>query len=134
MRRKGANPQGELNGLLDSGSHMQGELHFEEMFRIDGKLTGKIVSEGDLIVGESGEVDGEIQVRRIFISGTARGTLRASSRVEVTRTGKVLADIHTTTLSIEEGAFFEGRCSMGSSSVEVAPRPKIAQMPIKERA
>ncbi len=101
-----------FNGILDEGSHIKGELHFEDTFKISGKITGSVVSSGDLEVYEAGEVDGEIRVRHILISGTVRGTLRASARVEINSTGKVTADIHTPTLVIKEGAFFEGRCSM----------------------
>ena len=54
--------QSDLNGFLDGGSHLQGELRFEASFRVDGKLTGTVESEGDLIVGEAGEVDGEVRV------------------------------------------------------------------------
>lgn len=131
MMPKGAHTQGEINGFLGPGSHMKGELHFEDTFRIDGKLTGSVVSEGDFIVGEPGEVDGEIRVRTIFISGTVSGVINASARVEITSKGNVRADVFTPTLCIEEGAFFEGRCSMEPES---RPRPvergKVRKMPM----
>lgn len=111
---KSSNSGGDLNGFLDAGSHMRGELHFEDTFRIDGKLTGGVVSEGDLIIGERGEVDGDVRVRRVFVSGTARGTLRATEHIEITSTGRAFADLETPNLKIEAGAFFEGRCSMPS--------------------
>lgn len=126
---KAAGSHGDLNGFLDAGSHMTGELHFEDTFRIDGKLTGSIVSEGELIVGERGDVDGEIRVRRVFVSGTVRGTLRASERVEVTSAGKVFADLYTPSLMIEDGALFEGQCSMERPS-ETMRSGRVAQMPI----
>ncbi|MEL7061053.1 MAG: polymer-forming cytoskeletal protein [Acidobacteriota bacterium] len=110
--------QGELNGFLDAGSHIRGELHFEDTFRIDGKLTGKISSEGDLVIGEKGEVDGEIDVRRVFVSGTVQGTLRAAERLEITSTGRVTADLHAPTLIIESGAYFQGTSSMGAEGRE----------------
>ena len=48
---------GELNGFVDKGSHVHGELRFDAAFRIDGKVEGTIVSEGDLVIGDGGEVD-----------------------------------------------------------------------------
>jgi hypothetical protein len=69
--------QGDLNGFLDAGSHIVGELHFDDTFRIDGKLTGKVISDGELVVGERGEVDGEIDVRRVYVSGIVKGRVRA---------------------------------------------------------
>jgi cytoskeletal protein CcmA (bactofilin family) len=112
MMFKGGETKGDLNGFLDAGSHMQGELHFEDTFRVDGKLTGKVVSKGDLVVGERGEVDGESEVGRVFVSGTLKGTVRATTRIEIAAGGRLLGDIQTPTLVIEEGGFYEGRCAM----------------------
>jgi cytoskeletal protein CcmA (bactofilin family) len=112
--------QSDLNGFLDRGSHLEGKLKFETSFRVDGKLTGNVVSEGDLIVGEGGEVDGDIQVGQVFISGTVRGTVRAAKKVQVSPTGKVFADLDTPTLVVEDGAFFEGRCAMAREAREGA--------------
>ncbi len=132
MFKGSGSQQGDLNGFLDAGSHMSGDLRFEDTFRIDGKFTGKIVSDGDLIVGEGGEVEADLQVSRIFVSGTVRGSVKASERLEITSVGKVLADIHTPSLSIEDGAFFEGRCAMvrAGQKSEPSANKKVTQMPL----
>ena len=104
--------KGELNGFLDSGSHIQGELLFEDTFRVDGRVSGKIVSRGELLVGDKGHVDGEVEVSRAYISGRLQGRLKARERVEITAGGRVEAEIETPSLRIEDGAFFQGRCSM----------------------
>jgi cytoskeletal protein CcmA (bactofilin family) len=109
---KGEARSGELNGFLDQGSRVDGELRFRDTFRVDGQVTGKVVSDGELMVGETGCVDGEIAVAAVFVSGTVKGHLRASRRVEISARGRVLAEIETPSLVIEDGAFFEGRCSM----------------------
>jgi len=115
--------RGDLNGFLDADSHINGELHFEDTFRVDGKLTGKVVSEGDLVVGEQGEVDGDIQVGRIFVSGVVRGSVTATGRVELTAGGRVYADLATPALVIEEGAIFEGTCRMKTETSKVRRLP-----------
>lgn len=102
----------DLNGFLDRGSHLQGELAFETTFRIDGRFNGHVKSSGDLIVGESGEVEGQIEVGQIFVSGNVRGTVEAQKKVEITPTGKVYADLTTPSLVVGNGAIFEGRCVM----------------------
>ncbi len=111
----------ELNGFLDRGSHLQGELRFETTFRVEGKITGTISSSGNLVVGEHGEVDGEIRVGEIFVAGTVRGTIAAERKVHLAPGGKVYAELRTPTLVIEDGALFEGRCGMDSNSVPAAP-------------
>ena len=104
---------GELNGFLDRGSSFKGELEFEDTMRIDGKFNGKIVSKNELIVGDSAQIDGDIHVGRIAISGTVIGKITADQRVEIHRNGKVYSDIDTPALIIEEGAVFQGNCVMG---------------------
>ncbi|MEP7012099.1 MAG: polymer-forming cytoskeletal protein [Acidobacteriota bacterium] len=108
--------QSDLNGFLDTGSHINGELRFETTFRVDGKLTGIVRSGGDLVVGEGGEVEGEIEVGQVFVSGVVRGTIRAARRVQITPTGKVFADLETPALIVEDGALFEGRCAMAPAA------------------
>ena len=110
MSRKKGNA-GELNGFMDSGSRIVGELHFQDTYRIDGSLSGKVSSTGDLIVGRESEVDGEIRVRRLFVSGIVRGLVMAE-RVEIAPGARVEADVESPVLVVEEGAFFQGRCLM----------------------
>lgn len=110
--RSSSSQSGELNGFIDAGTHIKGTLHFEDTFRIDGKITGNVESDGHLIVGEKGEVDGEIDVRRVSVSGIVRGHLRTRERLEITSLGRVYADISSPILTVEEGAVLEGRCSM----------------------
>jgi cytoskeletal protein CcmA (bactofilin family) len=112
--------QSDLNGFLDSGSHLEGELRFEASFRVDGKLTGIVRSEGDLIVGESGEVEGELYVGQIFVSGTVRGTIHASRKIQIAPNGKVFAELDTPSLVIEDGATFEGQCAMSRDAARAA--------------
>jgi len=125
MKFKSEGKQSDLNGFLDHGSYLEGELRFDASFRVDGKLTGKVSSEGDLIVGDSGEIEGELKVGQIFISGTVRGTIRAARRVQIAPNGKVFAEIDTPALIIEDGATFEGRCAMSREDVRGAAVPKL---------
>lgn len=117
---KNEGKQSDLNGFLDTGSHINGELRFETTFRVDGRLAGIVRSAGDLVVGEGGEVEGEIEVGQVFVSGVVRGTIRATRRVQITPTGKVFADLETPALIVEDGALFEGRCAMAPVAPQAA--------------
>lgn len=107
-----------LNGFLDRGSHFQGELTFEESFRIDGKFDGKIRAGSELILGETAEVSGEIEVGRLSVNGSLKGTVRARERIEILPRSRVLADLQTPVLRVEEGAYFEGSCKMGPAAAD----------------
>ena len=112
MKLKNEEPRGELDGFLDSGGRLTGELHFKDTFRVDGSIKGKVLSDGDLFIGENGEIEGEVQVRRLFVAGRLRGTILQAQRVEIAATGKLLGDVNTKSLVIADGAIFEGQCSM----------------------
>ncbi len=106
-----------LNGFLDRGSHCQGELAFEETFRIDGKFDGKIRSGSELILGDTAEVSADISVGRLSVNGTLKGSIKATQRVELLAQARVTGDITTPILKIEEGARFQGSCQMGEKAV-----------------
>ena len=131
MKLRGQGSSGDLNGFLDAGSHIKGDLHFEDTFRVDGKVSGKVLSDGDLVVGTSGEVDGEVMVGRVFVSGTLRGRIQASKRIEIAAGGRVYATLETPSLVIEDGAFFEGQSAMGRETplAELGPKPLQAGKP-----
>lgn len=124
MKLGRAGSVGELNGFLDAGSSIQGDLRFQENFRVDGRLTGRVVSTGDLIVGREGEVDGEIEVANLYVFGTLRGRVKAKGRVEISRGSRIYADIETETFQIDEGARFEGHCKMTGKS---APEKRVGK-------
>ena len=127
--------RGELNGFLDAGSHIRGELHFDDTFRIDGRLTGKAVSRGNLVVGEDGVVDAEIEVGSIFVSGTVKGTVKAAERIEIAVGGQVFADLETPTLVVEDGAIIEGPCSMSrgrATATGERTRAVVARLPVQK--
>lgn len=119
-------PQGErssLNGFIDKGSFIRGDLSFEETFRIDGRFEGKIRSGGELILGDDADVNAEMEVGRVSVNGKLKGSVQATERVELLAGARVLGDISTPVLRIEEGAHFEGSCQMGNESSNLVELP-----------
>ncbi|HKF44120.1 MAG TPA: polymer-forming cytoskeletal protein [Thermoanaerobaculia bacterium] len=108
---------GSFNGFIDKGSQVRGDLTFEDAFRIDGHFEGKIRSIGELVIGEAAEVSADIDVAKLSINGSLRGSVRAGERVELLAKAKVFADVITPVLKIEEGAMFQGSCQMGEEPV-----------------
>jgi len=121
MNFRGKSSPWDLSGFLDVGSHFEGELKFEQSFRVDGKVVGKVVSDGDLVVGERGEIDGEIRVGRLFVSGLVKGEVFASRRLSIHPHGRVEGTVHAKALIIEEGGVLEGRSSMKVEAAENTP-------------
>lgn len=106
--------RGRLDGFLDEDAVFEGELRFDDTFRIDGLFVGDVFSAGDLHVGEEAEVRGEIEVGRLYVHGTVEARVRARERVEITSGGRLEGEVETPSLVIEEGGTIEGRCSVNA--------------------
>jgi cytoskeletal protein CcmA (bactofilin family) len=103
-----------LNGFVDSGCTIKGELEFSNSFRVDGRVEGTIRSRSELVVGEDGFVEGEIDVARCLIGGRVDGVVKASEKVILHASAKVNGEVHAPAVVMEEGAFLEGKVDMAS--------------------
>ncbi len=99
----------ELNGFLDKGTFVKGELTFQDAMRIDGKLEGLVKSDKTLIVGETGEIDGNIEAGTVIVGGLVKGTIHAKGKLEILSSGRVYCEITYTRLVVEDGAILEGK-------------------------
>jgi cytoskeletal protein CcmA (bactofilin family) len=117
IKMKGLAGAEELNGFMDEGTEFIGELRFQNTFRIDGRLKGKVLSEHTLIIGESGQVDAEIECAVVSIKGSVSGSVHARQRIELLSGSRVQATLVSPRLVIEEGAVFQGQCDMGSAAL-----------------
>ena len=112
-RDKGMAPAApELNALLGKGSQFEGKLIFEGTVRIDGKFRGEIHSEGKLVVGEHGDLEGEIWVESAVISGKVKGNIVTTGKLELQPGARIQGNLNTPTLSVSDGAVFDGQCQM----------------------
>lgn len=122
-------PNGAMAGFLGKGTFFEGKLSFQDTMRIDGNFKGEISSGGTLVVGEGAEIEADIKVKSAVITGTVRGVIEASFRVELQSHGKVMGEIRTPNLIIGEGAVFEGNCVMLKKDAQaevVAYKPEAA--------
>ncbi len=122
----------DLNGFLDEGTEFSGELRFRDTLRVDGRARGKIVSDNTLIIGETGQVDAEIDCAVISIRGRVTGTLRGRQRIELLSGCRVQATLVSPKLVVEDGAFFQGDCRMGEPPADLVPAPEPAARPDKK--
>ncbi len=103
---------GKVSGFIDKDTEIAGDIRFKDSFRIDGKFKGKILSGTSLIIGETGDVEADIEAGSISINGRVKGSLNAKDRIEIFSQGRVIGKMVAPKLIIEEGAFFQGSCQM----------------------
>lgn len=105
--------EGRLSGFVGHGTTLSGETQFHAMLRVDGHLVGSVSSEaGTLIIGNNGQVDANISVAAAMVNGSVNGDIVASEKLQLGRTARVMGNISSPRLIIEEGAILEGSCSM----------------------
>ena len=116
----GKKGRGTLNGFLDRGARFEGTLFFEDTFRIDGVLKGKVVTKNELIIGDGAAIDAEIHVGRLSVSGTVKGVIYARERVEVHAGARLHAEIHTPSLFVASASATSSAWSRLPRSIDVS--------------
>jgi cytoskeletal protein CcmA (bactofilin family) len=117
------NVGGNLNTIIGKGSSFQGTFKVNSTLRIDGTIKGNITISDSLVVGKDGVIDGEVAVRNAIIGGTLKGKLSATGKVVLEAKSVFQGELSTAKLVIDEGATFEGRCSMSETSGDDKKKP-----------
>lgn len=132
--RKKDEASGELEGFLDEGTSFSGEVTFHDTLRIDGKFEGAIRSGRTLVIGESADVNAEVDVAIVSVSGRIRGSVRASERVELLPTARAECSLDCKVLVVHEGASFDGQCAMGGKRTphEISPNDTLKKFASSE--
>ncbi len=112
MKNSTNNPS--VINMVGNGTVINGDIQSKSDIRIDGTLKGSVKTEGKLVVGSSGVVEGDVICSNADISGEIKAKITVSQLLALKSTSKLNGDIVTNKLSIEPGATFSGSCSMGA--------------------
>ena len=105
-----------IRAYLGSDALFKGTLSFEGTVRIDGKFEGRVNTSDTLVVGETGDLEADIEAGIVICRGKMRGTIVASKKIEMHPSSKIVGDVQTPALSIELGAMLDGNCNMTGSN------------------
>jgi cytoskeletal protein CcmA (bactofilin family) len=130
VRANGPAPA-EGRAYLDRGSKISGKISFEGPARIDGEVDGEIVAKDAITIGESAVVTAHIRAASVTVAGKVSGDITASQRIDIRPSAKVSGNITAPVLSVQEGALFEGHCSMQPEGVR--EDRKVTVFPKEER-
>ncbi|MGW8312433.1 MAG: bactofilin family protein [Desulfuromonadales bacterium] len=112
MRKETPIEKSEIKAFLGPGSQFEGKLVFNEIVRLDGAFRGEITSHDTLIVGESADIQADVQVGTLILSGRFKGNVKAKTRVELRAPAQVDGSIETPALSVEDGVALNGTITM----------------------
>lgn len=106
--------QAQASNRILLGTEIVGDIKTNGDIRVDGVVKGTMETEGKLVIGEKGLVEGEVKCVNATISGTLKGTIEVDNLLTLHKTASLQGDVYAGKLAVEPGAEFSGKCSMGA--------------------
>jgi len=113
----------EIGNILEASTTVRGDLRSDRGFRIDGRVEGSIESSAAIVIGEKGQVTGDVRGGDVIVVGRVDGNIQATGHLDIRASGKVIGDVSATSFRIETGGVFLGTSHMGQ-----APEPEAEVM------
>ncbi|MCD6161265.1 MAG: polymer-forming cytoskeletal protein [candidate division Zixibacteria bacterium] len=127
MSNKDLKSEGKLDTIIGKGTKIEGTITIDGSTRIDGFISGKLISNDVVTIGPNGEVKAEVKAKSIILGGRVEGNLEASEKVELQAKSELRGDLIAKSLLIEHGALFHGSSNMINKSVNQIAHPDKKQ-------
>lgn len=108
---------GKTNRIVEA-TKIKGDIFSPADFRLDGEFTGNFTSNGKLVIGPSGKVNGTIACKNVDIEGSFKGTITVGELLNIKATAFVEGEMSVGKLGIEPGAIFTATCVMNNPEVK----------------
>ena len=112
-----------ITTLIGRGAECNGDFSSKGSARVDGCINGNVTVTGTLIVGVTGSINGDISAQATIIGGEVIGNVTSTERTELTQTARLIGDINTAVIVIDEKAIFQGGCNMNQETGGKRPKP-----------
>jgi cytoskeletal protein CcmA (bactofilin family) len=110
------------NSVIGENSVFEGRFYVSGSILIEGKFDGDIRTEDHLTVGPTGKVKTDIYARRVTIGGTLIGNITATEEVDLLANGKVLGNVVTPKLNVENGVLIQGMVTITGGQTDNVPQ------------
>ncbi|OEK00771.1 hypothetical protein BFP97_04285 [Roseivirga sp. 4D4] len=97
-----------------NGSVISGNMKSEHSIRVDGFVTGDLISSEKIIIGSHGEIGGNLSGTDITIDGYVNGDVLANGLLHISKTAKIYGKIYSKRISVENGAEMNGKVNVGA--------------------
>ena len=106
-----------------------GQIYSKEDLFLDGEVEGTVEAlEHKFTIGPNGTVKASIKVREVVVLGSVQGNVEATEKIEIKKEARLVGDIKTARIIIEDGAYFKGSIDIVKPE-PVRPAPKPAAQP-----
>src|SRR5436190_18467482 len=99
--------------LISAGTTLRGNISSNSDLRIDGTIIGNVNSTAKIVIGASGNVEGDIAGNQADIVGKVSGNIKTKDLLQLRGDCVVNGNVHAGKLQIEPTAVFNGQCHMG---------------------
>ncbi len=122
-------PRSQQSGLsqqntIAQGTIIEGDLKSEGDFRIEGVINGTLITNGKVVIGTTGLVEGSLSCNNADIEGEIKGKLVVLETLSLRASANVYGDVQTGKLAVEPGATFNANCQMKDSVKELKTESK----------
>jgi cytoskeletal protein CcmA (bactofilin family) len=111
----------DANSTIGEESFFEGKFSIRGSLRIDGRFEGQALLVDQLQVGPKGRVKTNIVATSIVVEGLVLGNMSATRRILLLSTARVLGDLKTPELIIQDGVILEGHCTISHVQIENTP-------------
>ena len=115
------NSSNEINTIIGKNSYFKGVFSLKGALKVEGCYEGENLSVDSIFVTASGKVKSNIKASTVVVEGLIIGNIEAKNRVMLMPTSRILGEIRTPELIIQNGAILEGLCVIAPST---ATNPK----------
>jgi len=115
LKTKPGNGDSDDITIISNGVKVEGKISSDGSIRIEGNILGDIDSNGNVTIGELGEVFGKVNGVSITIGGRVQGTINAKEKLILESKADLKGDVYTKILVVEAGARFDGKSNMGGT-------------------
>ena len=116
------------SATIGKGVSITGQIFSREDLIIDGEIDGTIeAQEHKITIGPNGKVKAGIKAKKIVVLGAVQGNVEASDKIEIRKDARLVGDIKTARISIEDGAMFKGSIDIVRTE---SPKPVAKPQPI----
>ena len=98
--------------MIGNGAVVNGPISLKGGIIIYGTVYGDIQTDGPLRITISGKVFGNVQASDAHIVGSLKGDISVANKIVLGRKSEIIGDLLYSSLIIEDGAQFQGSCSV----------------------
>jgi cytoskeletal protein CcmA (bactofilin family) len=114
---------------------VKGQIFSREDLTIDGEVEGTIeCHDHRLTIGPNARVQAGLKAREIIIHGSIQGNVEATDKIDIKKEAKLVGDIKTSRIVIEDGAYFKGSIDISKAAAKPAPAPPPVSQPVAAAA